>query len=176
MCVADRAARALIGLCRREGGLSVTHLRQISLEELERRNYALAPFAPTSAPSNISISTSVVRRTCLAWITFASIRQRCSGLRAGSEHGHSAAGGSALPLNPGVEARLECSRDALSEDGPASPGNPQSARGDTAAVWQRGLGALHVCVRKEANLDLLLTNGTGFFKQKRGRCERHPFR
>jgi hypothetical protein len=110
----------------------VTHLRQIMLEELERRNYApstirayirtVEHFAalpscsrPVRAGADSSVSGSYVPH-----------------LEARSEHDHSAAGCVALPLYPGVEARLERRRDTVSEEGTTSSGDYQPAGSSTS--------------------------------------------
>ena len=60
----------------------MTHLRQIMLEELRRRNYAESTIPLTSTPLNTSVDIFIVVPISLARNTFASIRPRC--LRDGS--------------------------------------------------------------------------------------------
>ena len=56
----------------------MTHLRQIMLEELKRRNYAGSLFALTSTQLNASVNTFIVGPISLARSRFASIRPCCS--------------------------------------------------------------------------------------------------
>ena len=86
----------------------MTHLRQIMLEELERRNYA---------PGTIRCYIRTVEHLRRVFSSFTrSVRPgthppvsgaHVSQVEAGAEHGIAAAGSSAFLLHPGVEAELE---------------------------------------------------------------------
>ena len=56
----------------------MTHLRQLMLEELHRRNYAESTSGLTFVRYNISAATSAVHPISLALSIFGSIRPRCS--------------------------------------------------------------------------------------------------
>jgi hypothetical protein len=93
----------------------VTHLRQIMLEELERRNYAPSTIRAYIPRSSTLPALSLSTRP--AWPEH--IRQyQAAMFRVWklAPNTVAAIGCVALPLHPGVEARLECRRDSLSEE------------------------------------------------------------
>ena len=98
----------------------MTHLRQIMLEELRRRNYAESTIRSYLHEVE-HFSRHFHRSTRSAW---SRTHSRVSGsavhaLEAGPEHCDAAAGSPALLLYSGAEARLEHCRDAVSEEGSA---------------------------------------------------------
>ena len=111
----------------------MTHLRQLMLEELRRRNYAEStihaylrtvehfagyfhlPSRPTGAGAHPPVSSRHVHP-----------------VEAGPEHRDARACGAALLLHPGLEARLECCRDAVSEEGSAPAACAQPGRDRTS--------------------------------------------
>ena len=97
----------------------MTHLRQIMLEELRRRNYADSTIdAYIQTVEHFSRLPSFTRS---AWPrAYSPVSGRIvHALEAGSEHRNAALGRFALLLCTGVEARLERCRDTISEESSA---------------------------------------------------------
>ena len=122
----------------------MTHLRQIMLEELERRNYApgtirayirtVEHFARHFRCSPDKLGLDHIRQyqaaMFRAWkLAPNTVTQRLAAL--------------ALPVHPGLEARLEHRRDALPEEGPASSRDPQSAGSRTPDRCDRDALSAH---------------------------------
>jgi hypothetical protein len=103
----------------------VTHLRQIMLEELERRNYASATircyirtvqhFARHFHRSPDQLSPEHIRDV--------------PRVEVGAEHRDPATGGVTVPLSSSAEAGLERRREALSGEGSASARDTQLGGG-----------------------------------------------
>ena len=110
----------------------MTHLRQIMLEELRRRNYAestihayihtVEHFGRHFHRSPDQLGPEHIRRYQAAMF---------SQVEAGAEHSNPTLGGFALFLCPGVEAGLERCGNTVSEEGSAPAAGTQPGRGCT---------------------------------------------
>ena len=107
----------------------MTHLRQIMLEELRRRNYAESTIR-TYIRTVEHFSRYFHRPPDqLGPRTYSRVSSRIvHAVEIGSEHRDAAVGSPAFLLCPGVEARLERCRDAVSEEGSALTAGTQPGR------------------------------------------------
>ena len=111
----------------------MTHLRQIMLEELRRRNYAESTIH-TYIQTVEHFQWALPSFTRSAW---SGAHSRVSGrvvhaVETGPEHRDAAVGSLTVLLCSGVEARLECGRDTISEEDPASATSAQPGRSRTS--------------------------------------------
>ena len=94
----------------------MTHLRQIMLEELRRRNYAESIHHPRLHSHSRAFQSALPSFTRSAWPrAYSPVSSRVvHALEAGPEHRNAALGRFALLLCTGVEARLErCQRHRI---------------------------------------------------------------
>ena len=107
----------------------MTHLRQIMLEELRRRNYAESTIHDLH-PHGRAFQSALPSFARSAWPGADSpVSGRVvHALEAGPEHRNAALGRFTLLLCTGVEARLERCRDTVSEEGSAPTAGAEPGR------------------------------------------------